>query len=243
MIKYIQFLVVILMLLNSFDIVAQHRRSLWINGITGVNGSLTINQNAYGNPEMAYAPTVGLTGGMGMSYFYDKKTAFNGSILYTKLGQNYSGVQAGGHAKRGIKLAYLEVPLMVMKQITVMRFPAWIALGPDVMVLLNANQLYSREGGNALQNPEWMASGIITDRFKRVDFAINASVSQFVDLKWYRKTILLLTLNTAIGLTDINSYEWQIPNSHGVYGRSYNFYMGFKVGLMFEAMRFGVAGW
>jgi len=38
MTKYIQFLVVILVLLNSFDLVAQHRRSLWINGIAGVNG-------------------------------------------------------------------------------------------------------------------------------------------------------------------------------------------------------------
>jgi len=43
-------------------------------------------------------------------------------------------------------------------------------------------------------------------------------------------------LNSAIGLTDINSKDWQLKQMDGTYKGSHNFYLGFKVGLMFNAL-------
>lgn len=243
MLKYILSLVTIFLFIAPFSGWAQHRRSLWINGITGLNGSLILNQNAYGNPEMAYAPTFGFTAGGQVIYFHEKKLGFSGSVLYTRTGQNYAGIQAGAYARRNVRLTYAEVPMLVMKKFIILRNPLWLAAGPDVMILLNANQKYSREGGNSLQNPEGMIEGNITERFKKADLTINASISRLFDLKWYPKTMLILAVNTAIGVTDLNNPDWQIPNSQGIYGKSHNFYLGFRIGIMFEVERFGGADW
>ena len=105
------------MFLNTVLVNAQQKKSLWLNVTPGLNSIWLINQNEYGNPEFEYASSFGLTGGMGLTYFYKKHWGFNGSLLISKLGQNYSGVQAGGNADRKVKLLYLEIPLMVIKNI------------------------------------------------------------------------------------------------------------------------------
>jgi len=55
--------------------------------------------------------------------------------------------------------------------------------------------------------------------------------------------MFLLNINTSIGLLDINKTEWQIPNTHNAYGRSHNFYMGVKLGLMFKGGTIGSTPW
>ena len=55
-------------------------------------------------------------------------------------------------------------------------------------------------------------------------------------------TILKL-LNSAVGLTDINKSNWQIPNTHDYYGKSHNFYVGLKVGIMYNVKRFHGKYW
>lgn len=230
-------------LLISVEVKAQQVHSLWINAVPGLNSTWIMNQNAYGNPEFEYSTAFGLSGGLGATYFYKRHWGFNGSLLVSKLGQSYSGVQAGGDADRKISLTYLEMPVLMMKEIPGMPYPTWISFGPDVLFLLNANQEYTREGGNPISNPEGMASGNVKERYKQVDVAINFSVNRMYNLDYFRKMMFLFSINTAVGLTDINSKEWQIPNTHDVYGGSHNFYIGIKVGLMFKVARLGGSRW
>lgn len=241
--KYILRLAAIFILSYVGRVQAQQKGSLWINVITGINGTLILNQNAYGNPEMAYAPTVGFTGGMGVSYYHNYSWGLNGSVLASKLGQNYSGLQGGGEALRKVRLSYIEVPILIMKNIPLMKFPTWISFGPDMMFLFNAQQEYTREGGTPLQNQIGMATGDIKERFNSTDVVVNMSLNRMYTLNYFGTMMLLLSLNTAIGITDINSTEWQIPNTHNEYGKSHNFYMGIKAGIMFKVKRFGGEYW
>ena len=228
----------------SFNLEAQQLNSFWLNGITGFNGNLILNQNAYGNPEMAYSPSSGFTGGIGASYFISNKWATNGSVLLSKLGQNYSGEQAGAKAERKVKLNYIEVPFLFMRKISFMKYPTWISAGPDFMMLIKAKHEYSREdGGYSLPNPDGMAEGDITERFKPLDIALNFSLTRMYDLNYYKSIMLLVSANSSFGLLDINSAEWQMPNTQNIYAASHNFYIGIKVGLMFKAARFGGPRW
>jgi hypothetical protein len=235
--------IIFFLLLLSVEVKSQQLHSLWINAVPGFNSTWILNQNAYGNPEFEYSTSFGLTGGIGATYFYRKHWGFNGSVLVSKLGQSYSGVQAGGDADRKIRLTYLEIPLMMMKNVPGQLYPTWISFGPDVLILLNARQLYNRVGGNPLSNPDGMIDGNVKERYKLADVALNFSVNRMYNLDYFRKIMLLFSANTAIGLTDINSKKWQIQNTHDIYSGSHNFYFGIKVGLMFKVARLGGSNW
>jgi len=235
--------ILIFLLLLTVEVKSQQAHSVWINAVSGINNTWIINQNAYGNPEFEYSTTFGLTGGLGATYFYRRHWGLNGSITVSKFGQNYSGMQAGGDADRKVNLTYLEIPLMIMRDIPGMAYPTWISYGPDVLILLNANQKYSRVGGNPLGNPEGMIDGNVKERYKLADVALSFSVNRMYNLDYFRKIMLLFSVNTAFGLTDINSKEWQIPNTHDIYSGSHNFYIGVKVGLMFKVARLGGSHW
>lgn len=235
--------IALFILLNSSELKAQQVRSLWLNVVAGGNSCWILNQNTYGNQEFEYATAFGFTGGLGVTYFQKRHWGMNGSVLFTQMGQNYSGVQAQGDADRKVRLNYVEVPLLLMKDIPYMAYPTWFSFGPDVFILLNANQLYSRIGGNPLPNPDGMKEGNVKGRYKPVDVAFNFSVNRMYNLDYFRKMMFLFSINTSVGLTDINSTDWQIPNTHDIYGGSHNFYIGMKVGLMFKVARIGRSRW
>jgi hypothetical protein len=223
---------------------AQQVNSLWLSGSAGVNSNWILNQNAYGNQEIEYAPTFGFSGGLGGYYFKSRKWGLNGSLLMTQIGQNYTGMQGGAEADRKVKLTYVNVPLLLMKKIPGLKYPSWISFGPEILFLLKADQQYQRdEGGSSLPNPEGMAQGDITDRFKPIDLAVNFSLNRMIEINYFRSIMFLLTFNSSFGLTDINSADWQIPNTKDEYGSSHNFYVGVKAGLMFKVARIGGRRW
>lgn len=232
-------IIIIFMLLLSAEVKSQQVQSLWISALPGFNSIWILNQNAYGNQEFEYASRFGLTGGLGVTYFYRKNWGFNGSLLLSQMGQNYSGYQAGGVANRKIKLSYLEVPLLFMRELPYMQYPTWVSFGPDVLILLNANQKYIRNGGSPLPNPEGMIDGNVMDRYKPFDVALNFSINRMYNLDYFRKMMFLFSVNSMLGLTDINTTAWQIPNKHDIYKGSHNFYIGIKVGMMFKVARLG----
>lgn len=241
--KYFLSLFLIFMLLYSFNAIAQRKGSVWISGEAGINSNWILNQNAYGNQEMEYATTFGPTGGIGVSYFKNRDWGMRGAAYYSKLGQNYSGYQAGAQAKRKVILNYIEVPLMVMKQIPDMLYPTWVSAGPDFMFLVNASQLYSRDGGSALPNPDGMAEGSMKERFKPVDVVLNFSLNRMVELNYSRDIMFLFSINSSVGLLDINKSEYQLPNTHNIYAASRNFYIGVKLGIMFKVGSLGGSRW
>jgi len=231
--------IIIFLLLLSAEVKSQQLHSLWISALPGFNSNWILNQNAYGNQEFEYASRFGLSGGVGVTYFYRRHWGFNGSLLLSQMGQNYSGYQAGGVADRKINLTYIEVPLLFMRELPYMQYPTWLSFGPDVLVLLNANQKYIRNGGSPLPNPEGMIDGNVMDRYKPFDVALNFSINRMYNLDYFRKMMFLFSVNSMLGLTDINTTAWQIPNKHDIYKGSHNFYIGIKVGMMFKVGRLG----
>jgi len=219
-------------LLHTVSSQAQKRNTKWINIVGGINSPLIIFQNAYGNAEFEYFPTIGLTGGVGVSYFKSTEWAFSGSVLATKNGQNYKGVQSSGDAERKVKLYYIEVPILVMKNLFNLKKPVWLSFGPDIFYLLKATQEYQRSGGDPLPHPEGMAEGDIKERFNPFDVSINLAFSQFYKLHKSEKNMWYISANSSFGLTDINSDDWKTPQTDGSYNGSHNIYLGIKVGLM-----------
>jgi len=227
----------LILLLHITSANAQKRKTLWFNLIGGVNNSWILFQNAYGNPELEYSPTLGFTGGIGVSYFKDKEWGFTGSVLRTNLGQNYKGIQSGADAERKIELRYFETPLLVMKKVIHTKNPVWLSFGPDIFYLRSAKQEYQRSEGGPLPNPEALGDGDIEMRYNPFDVALNIALSQFYKLDVRSYHMVLISLNTSIGLTDINSDDWKIPQRDGSYSGSHNFYMGIKVYVMFNKFR------
>jgi hypothetical protein len=227
------------MLVTAFSATAQQANSKWINAVVGLNSSWIIYQNAYGNPEIEYSTTFGFTGGMGMTYFINEQWGVSGTFMATKAGQNYAGVQSGGDATRKVHLSYMEIPLLITKHIDASSpdKPTWISFGPDILVLLKAQQEYVRKGGDPLPNPEGMKVGDIRERFNTTDVALNFAINKMYKMSGSDNVMFLLSFNTAIGLTDINSIEWKTPQIDGTYSGSHNFYIGIKAGLMFKASK------
>mgnify|MGYP002345130794 CR=1 FL=1 len=223
---------------------SQQVHSFWLSGSGGINSDWILNQNAYGNPEMAYATTFGLSGGLGANYFMSREWGISGSLFLSKLGQNYYGEQSGAIADRKVKLTYLEMPVMIMRNIPYMNYPTWISAGPGFRFLVKGYQDYSREeGGQPLPNETGMIKGDVTDRFKPIDIAINFSINRMVELNYSRSIMFIFSIDSSFGLMDINDVDWQISNTHGEYAASHNFYIGVKAGLMFKAARFGGSRW
>jgi len=232
--KYLVRLTVLFLLLNSFQTMAQKDGSLWLQPVLGFNSNWIINQNAYQNPELDYATSFGLTGGLGVNYFCNEKWAFNGSVLISKLGQNYKGMQNDGDATRKVKFMYVEIPLVMKRRISDNENTTWLTFGPDFMILTSAKQDYERKGGLPLTNGKNLETGDIRDRILPFDMDLNLGIEKIYKLRDTDNTMLSFAFNSAVGLTDINQKDWRLPNLKGVYKGSHNFYFGFKVGLLFN---------
>jgi len=227
--------IVLLFVLLSFKAFSQDEGTYYLDARGGFNSIWIANQNAYGNMEMPYGTTFGLTGGLGFSYFADG-WAFNSAPVFSQMGQIYSGEQNGGTAERTLKLNYIQVPLMAMYEIKYTQNPTWIAFGPELSFLLSAKQDYMRTGGYELPKPENLIIGItdVKDRFKPFDLGLAFAVNKLYELNYSDKFMLLLSFNTGFGLLDINSKDWHTPNPKGIYKGSHNFYIGLKGGLLFK---------
>lgn len=120
----------------------------------------------------------------------------------------------------------------------------WLSAGPQLMILISAQQDFNREGGRVLPNPGLLINGNtdVINRFNPVDVMLNFEVTR-VFAFWatiiphYKpagKLMWSASLDGAIGLTDINQKAYQLENTHNVYGGSHNFYIGMKIGLMLK---------
>jgi hypothetical protein len=241
--KFVRSLVTVLILLTTLTLSAQEANSKWLSAMGGLNSNWIVYQNAYGNPEIEYSTTFGLTGGMGLNYYLNDIWGVSASLFGSKLGQSYAGVQSGGDAERKVKLTYLEIPFVIMKNIPYASNPTWISFGPDIMVLMNAQQEYLRTGGDPLPNPygpdgsETMKVGDVRNRFNSTDVALTFALNKMYKIEGTDNAMFVFSFNTSFGLTDINDIEWRIPQLDGSYTGSHNFYIGLKAGLMFKVSK------
>lgn len=221
----------------------QGRKSSLFSVDFGLNNTMILNQNNYGNQEMPYSPAFGFSGLVTYKHFINKY-GYSVGMGYANLGQKYSGDVAGTNAQRKINLNYLKVPLTMMYNLGGKHQQTWLSFGPQVMILLTARQDFNRDIGRELPNPEFLINGNtnVINRFKPVDVMLNFEVTRIfafwvTNIPPYRpagKLMWSVAFDGAIGLTDINQKAYQLENTHNVYASSHNFYLGMKIGLMLK---------
>lgn len=216
-------------------------RTSWLSGDFGVNNTWILNQNMYGNQELPYTVKVGFSGGLGFTYL-TYNNGYSAGLRVANLGQNYSGSMAGVNAKRKVNITYLQLPVMVMHNLGGRFKTTWLEFGPQFMYRLSAHQDFSRDDGRPIVDLATMSEGHVdvTSRYKPFDVMLAVGLTNmFTSTSKYKlpyrpteKLIWTLSLDGAIGLTDINQKQYQIENTHQIYGSSHNYYVGIRIGIM-----------
>jgi hypothetical protein len=229
-------LVFFFILAGISPVIAQSAKSTWMTTSLGLNSCWILNQNSYGNQELDYGTKFGINASIGANYFINNQYGISTGIAFGNLGQNYQGEQADANATRKINLKYIQVPLLVMKQLRDPQSPCWLTFGPQLMFLASASQTYSREEGSELPHPEYLPEGKkdVTKWYKPADVMLNLGYTKVNYVRTNDKVRMMWTINMAYGLFDINAEEYQIENIHGEYKPSHNFYIGAQIGLMFN---------
>jgi len=232
---------IVAILASPIFALGQKNNTSWISADLGANNTWILNQNMYGNTELPYSATIGYSGELSYHHFIDKY-GYSAGLGIANLGQNYEGEMAGANAKRKVNLTYLELPVMGMYNLGGKRRQTWLSVGPQFMFLLSARQDFSRTGERLIPHPELMSQGSVNviNRFKPVDIMLAFGLTNFFPIKIHdvipyrssEKIIWSLSLEGALGLTDINQKQFQISNTHNVYAGSHNFYLGIRVGIM-----------
>ena len=219
----------------------QKNNTSWIKADFGANNTWILNQNMYGNPELPYTATIGFMGELSYQHFLNEY-GYSIGLGIADLGQNYEGEMAGANAKRKLNLTYLELPVLGLYNLGGKRQQIWLSAGPQLMFLLAAKQDFSRTGERVIPDPELLSQGSVNviNRFKPVDVMLAFGLTNFFPIKLHdvipyrtsEKIMWSLSLDGAIGLTDINQKQYQINNTHNEYAGSHNFYLGIRIGIM-----------
>jgi len=219
----------------------QKSNTSWILTEFGVNNSWIFNQNMYGNPELPYLATIGYSGEVSYKHFLNKN-GYSVGLGIANLGQKYEGEMSGANAQRKVNLTYLQLPLMGIYNLGGKRQQTWLSVGPQFLFLMAARQDFNRTGEKLIPNTELMSQGVVNvkGRYKPVDIMLAFGLTNYFPIKIYNvkpyqvseKIIWSLSLDGAIGLTDINQKQYQINNMHNKYSGSHNFYVGIRVGFM-----------
>lgn len=219
---------------------AQQEGDIYFEPAVGFDTRWIVNQDIYGNAEMDYVTSYGMFYGFHGSFFLKQDFGLNAGIGFRKMGQKYDGMQQGAFARRNVTLNYIQVPVMAMFALSGHDYPTWFSIGPQFCVLANATQYFHREdGGTPLTRPDYLPEGEInvTKWYKPFDIMIAMEFNRVMALRKLPKLSLNYVLETGYGVFDINRKEYQIPNIHGVYKGSHNMYLGFRFGVMYNAIR------
>ena len=215
---------------------AQRVNSAWLSADLGGNNAMILNQNAYGNPEMAYSPKFNISGSLTFNKFL-QQYGYSAGFGIGHLGQNYSGDMAGAPAERRIKLTYLQVPVLGMYYLNGYTQNKWVSFGLQFMYLLAAKQEFDRqEGGRVLPNEALLKTNDnVMSYYQPYDVMLKLEYTNVYSMGLSHKLKALLSLKSAVGLTDINAKGYRVENIiQKTYGGSHNFYLGLHVGIMYN---------
>jgi|WetSurMetagenome_2_1015567.scaffolds.fasta_scaffold108104_1 hypothetical protein len=240
--KFLQKAFLIFMFAMAIFPVAKSQRggSFYIEPSGAITSRWIANQAIYGNGELPYVTSFGLYGGIRTYYFASSNVGLNYGIGYRRMGQNYEGEERGANAKRKVKLDYIQIPLLGMFALADREYPTWFSIGPQVCFLAKANQNFTREsGGESMSNPSYLPEGDTNtfQWYKPMDLMIVMEFNKMFRFNKAPRITMNYTLESAFGVLDINDEDYRIPNYRKIYGASHNMYFGFRVGIMYRAVR------
>jgi hypothetical protein len=196
----------------------------------------TMNQNAYGDPELdrvnTFHPAFGIQG------FYNLNDNFGVWLELNKatLGQKFEDVAKS--ITREIKMNYLAIPIMAKYTSggDVARFH--FMLGPELAFLTKATQEYKKgdvnfpgQRNNLDGKIFVIAAEDIKDRYIKMDFMLAFDIG--ADFSLSKNLILNTGVRANYGFRDINAKAYRMTNAASEYSASHNAYFGLQVGVSY----------
>lgn len=96
-----------IVLANSLSTFGQGIKSSLVSVDFGINNTMILNQNTYGNQEMPYSPKFGFSGLAAYKHFISNYS-YSLGLGFINMGQKYAGDMAGTDTRRQIDLAYFR---------------------------------------------------------------------------------------------------------------------------------------
>lgn len=223
---------IIFLLAIAAPVFAQEEESYHVDASVGFNSIWILNQDVYGNSELDYSTTFGLTGTGGVTYFQDK-WAYGAALGYMRLGQYYTGNMDGYDATRKLRFNYINLPVTAYRKMGNYN-SGWLGLGLEFLFLTSAQQEFFREGTTEPLANLTYGTNDLKSRFKGMDVALKFSYNKYYRLRFNDNFLFKFGFDSGLGLIDLNQGDWQIANRKGVYKSSHNFYLGLRTGLLFK---------
>lgn len=217
-------LISITLVLATINLSAQPGLSTGIGGMFG--SSWIINQNAWGNPELEYAPTMGYQYNGVLGFWVNENISFQIEPGMSRMGQFYEGKMSTLDARREIRLNYFSFPLLFRYTGNgdAVRFHA--LAGPQINFLSGAEHYF-----DCTATFPYYLQGFtdVTDRFSSTDLLMVLDIG--ADFFLSDEFFLSAGFRMNYGLSDINSELWRIPNNSNIYEASHNFIGGLHIGF------------
>ncbi len=221
------------------DSLAQDYTTEWYIGAGGnFNSNWIVGQNTYGEPELKHKFTLGYAGNVNLGLDFSSHWGFKMELGVALLGQKYDDFQYDQPTTRTIKLTYFLLPVMLKYRVGGEKAKFYVMAGPQLGVLLSANQEYKRNGVDA---PVFMHPDVgpidvskkeIKERctgagfFMRIDFGVELTPS--------RHFMIDIGVTSAYSVTDLNGFSWRFSDFSGGYQISHNFYAGLNLGINYR---------
>jgi len=238
--KKLYFALFSLLLLASFPALAQ--KGLYF-GLAGTFQNTWItNQNNYGRSEMDEKLTFGGAGNLNVGFDFTNHIGIKMEVGYGKYGQKYTDSQDTGKLNydRHVTLNYLTIPIMFKYRTGGSIAKFYLAVGPQICMLMSASQSYNLNGQPFLVEVNDTITGNsfkigqeeMKERFNSMD--IMARIDLGVDITVVKHLMIEIGLKMGYGFKDLNSNSFHIKDHSGAYHPSHNAFGGLSIGLNYR---------
>jgi hypothetical protein len=233
--KKIYVMTAFLLLLLATPVLAQEKyQSQWYLGVGGnLNVTWIINQNTYGQSELAYTTTIGWIGNLNLGFDYSEHWGFKMEIGYGRMGQKYDDTRAEASVTRDIKLDYVLIPIMAKFRAGGKTVKFYAMVGPQLGILMKAKQSYLVDGQKA---PEFDGIDVskedIKDRYTKAAAFVRMDLG--IEITPGKHFMIDIGLSNAFSITDLNADDWRMPDINNEYQISHNYYAGLNLGFNYK---------
>jgi len=235
--KKLYFALLALLLIAGSPAIAQ--KGLYF-GIAGtVQSNWITNQENYGLPYMDYVSTFGGAANLTVGYDFTNHIGLKIEVGYGQFGQKYTDKIADSSLKRQVKLNALEIPIMFKFRSggKIARF--YLAIGPQINMLLSASQTYTMNGANFDTTRETVSGESFNvskeemkERWTSMDVMARLDVG--MDITVVKHLMIEIGLKMGYGLMDLNSTDYRIKDIHNNYTPSHNVFGGLTLGINYR---------
>ncbi len=222
---------------------------LYVGARAGIGLPAIINQNNYGQSELDYNISVKPIGSILLGYNLSDDNEIQLRMAYRGTGQSYTGTAQSTMYDRTIRSSSLNIAVayrfdLASPENVVQKI--YFLIGPRLGLLLTAEQEFKINGSETdfltyvldRKNPNESKIVALGEPADHKDFFTSYDLGMFGGVGFENSINDQLYWNIemigSIGITDINSLNWKLPNrEESLYESSYNIIGGLNVGITY----------